>query len=419
VNSRSEVFWLHLASGERERREADLAVAIAFAASQCFACEKRRLNCIARSEMEKIGVWKILGQGVVALVVLLVLAGCGGSDAAASTAATSSSSASSGTAAGGSTTTSGSGSGSTGSGSSGGTGSSAPAATTKMLFQQPQVSSIDGHFVVPLANHVAPPKGSFALVAWQTNRFQSNGELVATAWDAGAMTGFTPAAPATAAQLGFQNEAGTSTAQMEGNTVGAYINSKDLPPSNAAQKMMITPQYIFAAGAQPSPFANPQSLLNGALELQVPTAVGSDVYIVADLLFQSPSGQRVSYGVAIFRNGRITPVPTTGYDAPSNSYMLNSPLGVDERFVTPTDDSAAASGTPWSGWRHFAWSISYAQFVSALQYLAAQYPGKVSSIDPSEYVLAEIHLNAEFHEQNTAAALGWSMQGMEIFTTTP
>lgn len=253
------------------------------------------------------------------------------------------------------------------------------------------------------------------LVLWQANRYQQNGELIPTGWDAGSQTGFTPLTAMTA-QLGFEDTVNTSTAQMEGDTVGAYINSQDLPQSSADQKMMITPEFVFAAGSQPMPFVSPQSSLSGSMDLQVPTAVGSDAYVVLDLLFKSLNGVRVSYGVKIFHNGGDDSTGT-GYDQPSNSYMLNSALGFDDRYVTRASDSASATGTPWQGWNHFDWSISEAQFVSGLQYLATQFPAAVTSTDPTQYVLAEIHLNAEFHTLGQPAALGWSMRELKVSTT--
>ena len=278
-------------------------------------------------------------------------------------------------------------------------------------------SGIAGNLAVPLAATPTPvPVGTFTLVLWQPNRFQASGLLVATGWDAGTQTGFTPANPSTA-QLGFQDLSGTSTAQMEGDTVGAYINSQDLPPSTTDQKMMITPQFDFAPGSQPMPFANSQSTLHGSLDLQIPTAVGADVYVNEDLLFKDPSGVRISIAVETFRNGGANAAAGSGYDSPSNTYYLNSPLGLDQRFVTQASDSAAATGTPWSGWRHFDWSISEAQFVSALQNLTAANPGVVISTDPTQYVLAEVHLNAEFHTQGQPAELGWSMRGLQVWTT--
>ena len=307
------------------------------------------------------------------------------------------------------------GSGSSASGTGSGTGPPAGPTTTE-LFAQPSESGISGNLAVPPATNTPVPNGTFELVLWQPDRFTSTGLLVLTGWDAGSKTGFTPSNPAVA-QLGFRDLAGTSTAQMEGDTVGAYINSQDLPPSTADQKMMITPELTFASGSQPMPFASGNATLHGSLDLQVPTAVGPDAYVVLDMLFQTTSGVKISYGVAIFHNGAAPSAVTTGYDSPSNSYKLNSPLGVDQRFVTRASDSAGPTGTPWSGWRHFDWSISEAQFVSALEDLTASYPGQVTSTDPAQYVLAKVHLNAEFHTRGQSADLGWSMRGLQLWTT--
>src|SRR5579872_3508150 len=362
--------------------------------------------------MQKSRNQKILEQGLAVLLLWPVMSGCDGSSSSAQ--AATSSSASVATQAPGTSSTPKT---STSSGGGAASSGSTSTGTTTILFEQPQVSGIAGNFdAARAANHTAPPKGSFTMVLWQANRFQSNGQLVSTTWDAGARTGFTPALPATA-QLGFQNLAGTSTAQMEGDTVGAYLNSQDLPQSTADQKMMITPQYIFPAGSQPMPFAHPQGSLSGSFDLQIPVAVGSDAYVTADLLFENPSGVRVSYGIEIFHNGAGHPVEGSAIDPITGSYMLNSPLGVDTRFVTAGSDSASVTGTPWSGWRHFDWSISEAQFVSALQHLTATYPGKVTSTDPVQYVLAEVHLNAEFHTKGQPAQLGWSMRGLTLWTT--
>ncbi len=366
-----------------------------------------------------------LGQSLAVLTLALV--GCGGSSGASPTAATTAS-ATVGSGSGAASAPAASPPGS--SGGSGGTGGGTSAATTTIptttttipttttiLFQQPQESGITGHLLVPTATHTAPSKGAFELVLWQPNPYVSNGELVPTTWDAGAQTGFTPSSPLSTTQLGFQNKVGTSTAQMGGDIVGAYLNSNNLPSSPAGQKMMITPQFIFEPGTEPVPFASSNSSLRASMDLQIPTAVGADTYVVADLLFTGPNGVRVSYGVVIFHNGQTRSSVGSGYDAPSNSYMINSPLGVDQRFVAQVQGSASFTGTPWLGWQHFEWSISPAQFVAALNYLDAEFPGKVQSTDPTQYVLAQVHLNAEFHFQPAPAELGWSMRGWTVWTT--
>lgn len=204
---------------------------------------------------------------------------------------------------------------------------------------------------------------------------------------------------------------------MDGNTVGAYLNSADLPGSPSGQKMMITPQFLFAPGSEPIPFSSSSAVLSGAMELQVPTALGKDTYVVLDFLFKDPNGVRVSLGVKIFSNRDGSPAVGSGYDSPSNTYMLNSPIGVDQSFVTQAPGSASFMGIPWLGWRHFEWSVSRAQFAAALSYLVAQFPANVHSTDPTAYVLVEVHLNAEFHFQPDPAELGWSMTGLKVWVT--
>jgi hypothetical protein len=300
---------------------------------------------------------------------------------------------------------------------------------TVTILEQPQESSITGNVVVPLADNSKAPVGIFKLVLWQPDIFTANGELVPTAWNASSQTGFAPSNPMSD-QLGFQNTPGTSTAQMDGDTVGAYINSKDAPSSPVdpggmnggcghvtnppVQKMMITPQYIWSSGTEPVPFASSTTVLNGSLDLQVPTASGV-AYVVADLLFEDPNGVRVSYGVKLFGNGVTNPVVGCGYDAPSNSYTIDSPLGFDERFVSNAANSASDTGVPWLGWQHFEWSISQSQFTAALQYLAPQFSGKIQDVDATQYVLAEVHLNAEINFLPGPAELGWSMRGLKIW----
>jgi len=296
-----------------------------------------------------------------------------------------------------------------------GTVGSTSVAGTTVLFQQPLESGIANNIYVAHADKGGLPVGSWDQVVMQEDPFTSTGHLVPTSWNAGSKTGFVPDSPSTA-QLGFRNQAGTSTAQMEGDTVGAYINSKDLPTTLSQQKMMITPEYRFPLGATPVPFAHSTTQLNVEMDLQIPWAVGGDTYVNADLLFYDPYGLRVSYNVKIFKNGSQEALLGSHYDAIDNAYMINCPLyGNDSRFVTKASTSGSSTGTPWSGWRHFQYSIDQAQFVAAIKRLAAQYPTKVRTTDPTQYVFAGIHLNAEFHYSPEPAELGWSMRGLKLW----
>ena len=167
------------------------------------------------------------------------------------------------------------------------------------------------------------------------------------------------------------------------------------------------------------PFGSSTSLLNGEMDLQIPTAVGKVTYVSADLSFLDANGLRISYSVNLFHNEAPKALKlATTYDAAEHIYILDAPLQTDQQeFLTVTKGSAIATGAPWSGWRHFQWSIDQAQFVSAIKYLANKFPGKITSTDPTQYVLVEVHLNAEFHYSPAPAELGWSMKGLKVWVS--
>jgi hypothetical protein len=295
-------------------------------------------------------------------------------------------------------------------------GSTSVAATTD-LFDQPLESGIANNLFVAHVTKAGMPKGTFDLVLLQPNPYTSTGYLVPTSWDAGSKTGFVPTSPSIA-QLGFRNQVGTSTAQMEGDTVGAYLNSKDLPTTLSNQLMMISPQYIFPSGTTPVPFASSGSVLNGEMDLQIPTAVGKKTYVSADLSFLDANGVRISYSVNLFHNGITGSLPiSTNFNAAENIYILGAPLEAGQQFLSLVQGSASVTGAPWVGWRHFQWTIDRAQFVAALKYLVAKFPGKITSTDPTQYVLVEVHLNAEFKYSPAPAELGWSMRGLKLWVS--
>ncbi len=290
-------------------------------------------------------------------------------------------------------------------------------ASTTMLFEQPLESGIAKNFFVAHVTKQGLPTGVWDLVALQPNPDTSTHALVPTSWDAGSKTGFVPTSPSTA-QLGFRNEAGTSTAQMEGDTVGAYINSADLPTTRSNQLMMISPQYKYQVGLSPVPFASSASVLNGEMDLQIPTAVGKKTYVSADLSFVNASGMRICFSVNVFHNEvRRELVLAANYNAAENVYVLDVPLQASEQFITVVHGSSVATGIPWLGYRHFQWTINETQFVAALKYLAEKFPGKINSTDPTQYVFDEVHLNAEFSYSPAPAELGWSMQGLTVWVS--
>jgi hypothetical protein len=291
-----------------------------------------------------------------------------------------------------------------------------------VLFEQSSLDGVEGNYIVPTVQHRPPTPGIFHIILWQPNPNRADGMLVPTDWKAGEKTGFYPSSPVDRHQAGFRNAPGTSTLQIDGDTVGAYINSADLPEGSHLYKMMMTPEMSVAPAAQVRPFAQTGRIIVVSLELQVPTAVdehrdGSESYVGADLLFLDRShGTRISYGCNLFFNGH--PHRELGghirVDEDSQNMMVNSVVGMDDAWLTALPGSAVSQSAPWKGWKTFRFAITEKNFIDALNAYHERAAGAGVSIHPGDYTFAKFHLNAELHFKNSAAALGWSMRHAKI-----
>jgi hypothetical protein len=275
--------------------------------------------------------------------------------------------------------------------------------TVETLFNQSAFPPPD-IYIPKAAKGTKLTPGKFGLVLWQPNPYQPSGLLVEQDFQMGQLTGLTVFTPFGNYQRAFRNQPGTTTAQAEGLIVGAYLDSKDLPAAPPNSKMMITPQYTFA---NPEPiFKSPTAELRGSMSLQVAVASG-DSYANVDHLFIN-GDTRISFSVKLFSNGSVAPIVGIGQDPDTGGYMLNSPLGLDETYVTAI--KGAVQTIPWRNFRYFSWTVSYAQFDAALKALTRAFPGAIKSLNPADWNLAELHLNAElFFGPSVPAILGWSM----------
>jgi len=243
--------------------------------------------------------------------------------------------------------------------------------------------------------------------------------LVPTQWAAGAKTGFYPSAPVDKHQSGFRDIPGTTTVQADGDTVGAYINSADLPAGSHKYKMMITPQYLASPAGRVRPFGQSGRAILISLELQVPTALdahsgGSETYVSADLTFKDPNGRtKISYGCNLFHNGHPRgPDGHVRLDTDSQNMMINSAVVSGNQWLTLQRGSAVGQSAPWMGWKVFAFAITEKNFEAGLRALRESIP--TASIDPADYEFMGFHLNAELHFNDAPAQLGWSMRHVKI-----
>jgi centrosomal CEP192-like protein len=308
-----------------------------------------------------------------------------------------------------------------------------PLSSALTLLTLPSETGIGGNMWVHGATGTAngnsggnPANGVLALISEQSNPDTGSGLFQPNTWTAGSKTGFSPGSPSTT-QLAYAatGTSPTTTAQWQGNEVGVYLQSVDfgtcVPVSGQPDcKMMITPQINWAAQAA---FVDAAGVMYGSMNLQIPTASGSDVYADMDHIFVGPGGVRVTINASIFHLG-ATAALGCNYDTPTNTFILNVPLGLAAGAPYMTTTAGAFSGSTWSGLTTFSWSVSYAQFKAALTLFQSAagicagnpaFPSGASYLDPTQYVLSNSHLNAEFHwSTGNNATLGWSMSGWSL-----
>jgi len=299
----------------------------------------------------------------------------------------------------------------------------AGAQARKVLFEQPAVDDLARSFLVPEADPrhpIPPPADRFILILWQPNPKRSDGTLVPTSWSAGDKTGFYPTPPLEH-QLGFEDRYGTTTVQAQAGVVGAYLNAQEVSPATDFGGLMITPQFRWSNASAARPFSDPARALLVSLELQVPTASdanrpGSGAFVLADLEFTDrKSGTKLSYGSKLFFNGHgDSNSLDIGFDAPSESIMVNAPDEDGSPTLLWVPGSDHFTGTPWRGWRTFSYTVTGRAFSFALDRVRDRYPNANASQDPADYRLTMFHLNAEVRHGGGPAELGWSMRNARI-----
>lgn len=306
-------------------------------------------------------------------------------------------------------------------------------AAPRLLIAQPTISDgIAKHFWVQGVGGQTPqPYGTFFLQANQPNPFTPTGVYTPVTWSAAGYTGLALPQPGT--QLGIYNTRAQSAfahtiAQMAGNAVGGFIYSPDLINGSASNnngtagmKQMICPSFQFPLGAPVFPFANGNNGIAASLDFQVPyaTAAGianvSSSYASSDfLLVHKTTGARVSYSVKLFALGANPTHDSTNYDVPTGSAIAAAVAATWSRYLTLGSGSAQMSGTTWSGWRTFSFTITTANAAAALTDIDTAMPGFLPSTNPADYILSTWHGNFETHyTAQQPATLGWSLANFQ------
>lgn len=290
-----------------------------------------------------------------------------------------------------------------------------------VIFEQPRLDEAAPHAYVVSK----PRKGSFYLVLWQKNPHEHDGRLIPVTWRVGDKTGFYPSRPLERHQLGMRNIFSSTALQIEGDTVGAYLNSADLGRAidGKESKEMVAPAYEFPALMQQALLAGDNSAFACSLQLQVPTASDhggpkSRAYVNLNLLFAKNNGNvRLSFNGGLFANGRGDYSERLGYDPVTRNVLVLTPILPTSKWSAYNVDSEIRQSLPWRGWKTFQFRLTRETFASALKAAKDKHPEISWGSDPAEWKLVQIHLNAEIHYETGAAELGWSMRLLKCVTS--
>ncbi len=188
----------------------------------------------------------------------------------------------------------------------------------EIIFRQPALNGVAGNFHVPLTEHKYPNGQPFNVILWQPNPNRTDGQLIPSNESVGNLTGFYPTQPLDKHQAAFRNGAGASAVQIEGDTVGVYLSSSDLPNGSPGHKMMITPAFMLPKRIHV--FERGDRSIVCRLNLQVPTAqdlnrAGNFTYVLAEFVFEDRRTKtQISYGVNLFHHSPArVPPPTTQF----------------------------------------------------------------------------------------------------------
>jgi hypothetical protein len=300
----------------------------------------------------------------------------------------------------------------------------------RVVFEQPDLHGVEGTFHVPIAELSYPEDREFNVVLWQPNPLRADGQLEPATWSVGDKTGFYPNGAKAFTQRSFRDDFGKTAVQIDGRTIGAYLNSSDFPNGSDGYKLMIAPAYKPARKHQIYPFAEPRQAIENYMDLQVPVAKDSNrdgnfTYVTACFVFWDRKTEtRISFSATLFHRaeGHVPP-PTRKrmqetevgpFDGPSKSFQIINPVYPGSPVMTVASASTLVQYAPWRGWRTFDFFITSANFTSALAALKHRAPNFAGSALASDYALIEWHLNAELTFSTGPAELGWSMHDAKL-----
>lgn len=222
-------------------------------------------------------------------------------------------------------------------------------------------------------------------------------------WNVGDFTGVESPAPVGNYQLGIDNAVyGSPAVQMSGTTVGAVVNTLNIPGGSGYNNNLANAQvqYKWNASDNLTPWTYSTSKFNFSFNLQIPESSftgGAVGYVLASFLVTDGNGhylwiQPQVYDVRGVNSSGIH--ESVGYDKGTATVFVNTMYGLGTRYCTQSAGSSSSTGSTWSGWQLYSESINQTQLLNAINDANGAYQVGLSK-NPASYILVFISIQAE------------------------
>jgi hypothetical protein len=244
-------------------------------------------------------------------------------------------------------------------------------------------------------------------------------------WNVGSFSGITSPSPVGEYQLGIDNGAyGSDAVQMTNTAFGGIVNTYTIPGgsgyNNNLANMQV--QYKWDAGDNLQPWEYSTSAFNFAYYLEVPGSYftgGAVGYVIASVLVTDNNNHSIWLQTSAYDDRGISSSGMhefIGFDKGTQVAYADTLYNSGTQYCSQLYGSSTSTGSTWSGYRWYGYSISRAQLLNAINGVNSKY-GEGLSTNPANYTLRFISIQAEIAWPEGNGWLGWGADQMNAWET--
>jgi hypothetical protein len=295
---------------------------------------------------------------------------------------------------------------------------SAQGATT-WLYTPESISDISGRVY---ADAGAPAHLTNMSTFGQTSNAVSQ---TITGWNLGTYTGVTSPSPLSDYQRGINNSvAGSSAVQMTGTEMGVIIKTSSIPGGSGYNGNLANGQTSYQWTSQDNvrPWAYSDSVFNMSYDLKIPQATitgNACAYACASILIKDGTGKYFWIQPQMFDTRGAPHTEYYGWDNGTNSGYVNTFFDASNNrtYCSLLSGSYASTGSTWSDWHYYGYSISTNQLLSAINSINTAFNVGLST-DTSTYWLNLITIQEEaYWPSGTSAVATMGIRNMTAWDT--